>query len=156
MARTGRPRKNINDLSPSYLKKLGDTEIKRRLQLEKSENNNVSSNNFIENLKKFEDGEITEYDLSSEIHQKANDYKYIIDELLQYIKQDGVVVKDQYDIMIANPLLKEYLVFNKEYIKLAQSLIKIAKDNKYQEDNDYLNFDFSMNQDFNLFGDSNE
>ena len=58
--------------------------------------------------------------------------------------------------MIANPLLKEYLVFNKEYIKLAQSLIKIAKENKYQEDNSYLNFDFSMNKDFNIFGDSSE
>ena len=156
MARTGRPRKNINELSPSYLKKLGDTEIKRRLQIETVENKSNSDNGFIDNLKKFENGEITEYDLSGEIHQKVDDYKFIIDELLHLIKTDGVVVKDPYGVMIANPLLKEYLVFNKEYIKLAQSLIKIAKDNKYQEDNDYLNFDFSMNQDFNLFGDSNE
>lgn len=156
MARTGRPRKNINDLSPSYLKKLGDTEIKRRLQIETVENKSNSDNGFIDNLKKFENGEITEYDLSREIHQKVDDYKFIIDELLHLIKTDGVVVKDPYGVMIANPLLKEYLVFNKEYIKLAQSLIKIAKENKYQEDNDYLNFDFSMNKDFDLFGDSNE
>ena len=156
MARTGRPRKNINDLSPSYLKKLGDTEIKRRLQIETVENKSNSDNGFIDNLKKFENGEITEYDLSGEIHQKVDDYKFIIDELLHLIKTDGVVVKDPYGVMIANPLLKEYLVFNKEYIKLAQSLIKIAKENKYQEDNDYLNFDFSMNKDFDLFGDSNE
>lgn len=156
MARTGRPRKNINDLSPSYLKKLGDTEIKRRLQIETVENKSNSDNSFIDNLKKFENGEITEYDLSGEIHQKVDDYKFIIDELLHLIKTDGVVVKDPYGVMIANPLLKEYLVFNKEYIKLAQSLIKIAKENKYQEDNDYLNFDFSMNKDFDLFGDSNE
>lgn len=156
MARTGRPRKNINDLSPSYLKKLGDTEIKRRLQIETVENKSNSDNGFIDNLKKFENGEITEYDLSREIHQKVDDYKFIIDELLHLIKTDGVVVKDPYGVIIANPLLKEYLVFNKEYIKLAQSLIKIAKENKYQEDNDYLNFDFSMNKDFDLFGDSNE
>ena len=156
MARTGRPRKNINDLSPSYLKKLGDTEIKRRLQIETVENKSNSDNGFIDNLKKFENGEITEYDLSREIHQKVDDYKFIIDELLHLIKTDGVVVKDPYGVIIANPLLKEYLVFNKEYIKLAQSLIKIAKENKYQEDNDYLNFDFSMNKDFNIFGDSSE
>lgn len=156
MARTGRPRKNINDLSPSYLKKLGDTEIKRRLQIETVENKSNSDNGFIDNLKKFENGEITEYDLSGEIHQKVDDYKFIIDELLHLIKTDGVVVKDPYGVMIANPLLKEYLVFNKEYIKLAQSLIKIAKENKYQEDNSYLNFDFSMNKDFNIFGDSSE
>lgn len=156
MARTGRPRKNINDLSPSYLRKLGDTEIKRRLQVENMANKNNSNNNFIDNLKKFEDGEITEYELSTEIHEKVDDYKFIVNKLLDYIRNDGVVIKDPYGIMIANPLLKEYLVFNKEYIKLAQSLIKIAKENKLNQDNSYLNFDFSINNDFDIFGGNNE